>query len=228
MNLIEYFLSTLCLPVCPLLTTFDWCVCSLFKQTLLLFPLMLYLSSRPHERLCIHSVAACACSERRIMCEWASRVMWEKGKGGNRNQCWWHTTQGELSAKWLFIKEVNNVKHKSTQMQHNETKPPLCMCVFRGSTVNYLPRSYPLSLRPDIQRACVFVWAVCVRVQVCAWMSRRNENGYDSDRAINEWTAFFLVTCGVRTCWGTHTRTYTHAHTILLYLRQWGAIEPRQ
>ncbi len=58
---------------------------------------------------------------------------------------------------------------------------------------------------------------MCVCARACTWMSQRNENGYDSDRAINEWTAraaslfpsdMWRVRAGEYT--RTNTQTYTH------------------
>ena len=120
---------------------------------------------RSNARALTSGGVTCACSEGRIMCErkrrWKQKsvLMWRCGGGGGGGGGL--VVMVELSAKWVFTQGEDNVKHTSTRRQHNASEPLPSTCVFRGSTVNYLSRSHPLSLRPDIQPACASARGVC-------------------------------------------------------------------
>lgn len=163
---------------------------------------------------------ACACSEGRIMCErkrrWKQKsvLMWRCGGGG-----------GALNES--LHRGEDNVKHTSTRRQHNASEPLPSTCVFRGSTVNYLSRSHPLSLRRDIQPACASARGVCAPECHAVMRMDMTVTGPSTSgrRAASPFFYFFCFSCPRDTA-NTHANTNTHA--IELYLRQWGAIEPRQ
>lgn len=162
----------------------------------------------------------CECSEGRIMCNWASSVICKKQRGGNRNQCWWNAAQGKLSTKWVFIKRVNNVKHKSTQIQHkcNTIKPAHfspCVSLEVRQWITCLARIH-FHYGLTFSRVCVIVWDVCVRVRVgqcvpeCHSVMRMDMTVTGpSTNGAPGLPPLFLVS----TCRGTQTNTKTQTHT---------------
>lgn len=136
--------------------------------------------------------------ERKRRWKQKSVLMWRCGGGG-----------GALNES--LHRGEDNVKHTSTRRQHNASEPLPSTCVFRGSTVNYLSRSHPLSLRRDIQPACASARGVCAPECHAVMRMDMTVTGPSTSgrRAASPLFSIFFV-FPVLVTRRTHTQTQTH------------------